>query len=69
MTHQSSGAVKKVVLDMETFITNTIQVSTEIPSDSVEQTNETDPLTWRSALDLKLYKCVHPLLAQMRSMM
>ena len=40
----SSGAVKKVVLDMETFITNTIQVSTEIPSDSVEQTNETDPL-------------------------
>jgi len=39
----SSGAVKKVVLDMETFTTNTIQVSAGIPSQNVEQTNEMDP--------------------------
>ena len=39
----SLGAVKKVVLDMETFTKNTIQVSAGIPSHNVEQTNETDP--------------------------
>ena len=39
----SSGAVEKVVLDLETFTTNTIQVSAGIPSQNVEQTNEMDP--------------------------
>jgi len=40
----SSGAVNKVVLHMETFVTKTIQVSAEIPLQNVKRTNETDPL-------------------------
>ena len=37
--NDSSGAVKKVVLEMETFNANTIQVSAGIPSHNIEQTN------------------------------
>ena len=55
----SSGTVKKVVLDMETFTTNTIQVSAEIPSQNVEHINETDPLE-KCNESQTVQECVHP---------